>query len=251
MLGFGTSSAGRKGVAIPKQLFSRRLFAKSCGGNVQRTRLSPRDVAFNGKKKDEDDTDPITRFFTNIFGQEARDDPEPLGLKRATVEEFPDLWPPTQELGEALPDDPPEVKIFRPYLKQTILEKQPLLLAYDADIDGWSNKAFRTAMDGSYAAVLIGETDSGTRFGAYNPAGWLGYGDFRECISAFLFTWVDGDTSKQAVKLPKIGGASMAVLDQAGMGPQWGPDGLRINLDTKEAISRLGSYYQRWLQCIL
>jgi len=29
------------------------------------------------------------------------------------------------------------------------------------------------------------------------------------------------------------------------MGPQWGPDGLRVNLDTKEAISRLGSYYQR------
>mmetsp|Transcript_16429 Transcript_16429/g.29496 ORF Transcript_16429/g.29496 Transcript_16429/m.29496 type:complete len:146 (+) Transcript_16429:442-879(+) len=100
-------------------------------------------------------------------------------------------------------------------------------------------------MDGSYAAVLVGQTTSGTLFGAYNPAGWLGYGDYRECISAFLFTWVDGDTSKPPTKLPKVGGASMAVLDERGKGPQWGPDGLRINLDSRSAVSRLGSYYER------
>jgi len=196
---------------------------------------------------DDQDADPITRMFTSIFGQKARDDPEPLGLKRATVEEFPDLWPPTTELGEAMPGDPPDVAAFRPLLKQTSLETAPLLLAFDAERDGWSNRAFRAAMDGSYAAVLIAETEGGTRFGAYNPAGWLGYGDFRECISAFLFSWADKNKEDptEAIKLPKVGGASMAVLDEAGKGPQWGPDGLRINLDTREATSRLGSYYQR------
>uniref|UniRef100_A0A7S4DU51 TLDc domain-containing protein n=1 Tax=Lotharella globosa TaxID=91324 RepID=A0A7S4DU51_9EUKA len=163
-----------------------------------------------------EDEDPVTNFFTKIFGKNARNDPEPMGLKRATVEEFPDLWPPTQELGEVLADDPADVRVFRPLLKQTTLEFQPLLLAYDADRDGWSNKDFRRQMDGSYAAVLVGRTSSGTVFGAYNPAGWLGYGDFRECISAFLFTWVDGDTSKPAAKLPKVGGPSMAILDQSG-----------------------------------
>ncbi|GAB5370501.1 hypothetical protein AAMO2058_001498700 [Amorphochlora amoebiformis] len=196
-----------------------------------------------GAKEGEEDF--ITSVFTGLFGKKARDDPEPLGLRRATVEEFPDLWPPTQELGEPLQGDSPDIAQFRPYLKQTKLETAPLLLAFDAEKDGWSNSAFRKAMDGSYAAVLIGQTAEGTVFGAYNPAGWLGYGDYRECISAFLFTWPDGDVSKEASKLPKVGGPSMAILDERGKGPQWGPDGLKINLDSRSGVSRLGSYYQR------
>jgi hypothetical protein len=34
---------------------------------------------------------------------------------------------------------------------------------------------------------------------------FAGLGDERNAISAFLFTWPDGDTSKAAVKLPKVG----------------------------------------------
>lgn len=38
----------------------------------------------------------------------------------------------------------------------------------------------------------------------YNPKGWVGYGEYRPGLSAFLFTWRDGDTSKRAMKLRKV-----------------------------------------------
>lgn len=44
----------------------------------------------------------------------------------------------------------------------------------------------------------------GHRF-RYNPKGWVGYGEYRPGISAFLFTWPDGDTTKRAFKLRKVG----------------------------------------------
>lgn len=38
----------------------------------------------------------------------------------------------------------------------------------------------------------------------YNPKGWVGYGEYRPGLSAFLFTWRDGDTNKRAMKLRKV-----------------------------------------------
>jgi hypothetical protein len=75
------------------------------------------------------------------------------------------------------------------------LEKVPLGLVYDASVHGWSPAAFHQQLDGMGAALLVAQTESGTIFGGYNPKGWLGYGDWRDAISAFLFTWLDGDTS--------------------------------------------------------
>lgn len=49
-------------------------------------------------------------------------------------------------------------------------------------------------------------------------------------MNAFLFTWVDGDTECRPVRLPKVGNAAMAVIDRAELGPQFGPDGLKIAL---------------------
>ena len=37
----------------------------------------------------------------------------------------------------------------------------------------------------------------------------------------------------------------MAIIDEQGGGPQWGPDGLSVALQTRSARSRLGSYYAR------
>ena len=80
----------------------------------------------------------------------------------------------------------------------------------------------------------------------YNPKGWLGYGDWRDAISAFLFTASAADASSQApVKLPKIGGSGMAIIDEQGGGPQWGPDALKVNIGGRTARSRLGSYYAK------
>jgi len=62
------SRASSLKLTTPSQHFLRGRSATSRGGNTQRS-LSPRDVAPQGKKEDdEDEADPITRFFTNIFG---------------------------------------------------------------------------------------------------------------------------------------------------------------------------------------
>ena len=39
--------------------------------------------------------------------------------------------------------------------------------------------------------------------GGYNPKGWIGLGEDRDAIAAFLFTWPDGDTSRRPIKLQK------------------------------------------------
>lgn len=61
--------------------------------------------------------------------------------------------------------------------------------------------------------------------GGYNPKGVLGYGDWRDAISAFLFCWPDGNTEEAGIKLPKCGGSGMAIIDEVGKGPQFGPEG--------------------------
>lgn len=87
-------------------------------------------------------------------------------------------------------------------------------------------------------------------FTGCDSSGWIGLGEDRDSIAAFLFTWPDGDTSKPAIKLPKIGGPSMAVVDRVTGGIQFGAEGLTIDLgttgkDPKLAKCRLGTYYSR------
>lgn len=65
-------------------------------------------------------------------------------------------------------------------------------------------------------------------------AGWIGLGEDRDSMAAFLFTWPDGDTSRRPCKLPKVGGAAQAVLDRPETGPVFGPDGLKIPLLASE-----------------
>ena len=181
--------------------------------------------------------DFVTKLVRQIFGEAAVNDPSPAGLTRMTREDWPDQWPPTTELADPLEGDEGEVVRLRPLLKQTCLEKQPLALVYDAQVDGWSAEAFHARLDGMGAAVLVCETAAGDWVGGYNPKGWLGYGDWRDAISAFLFT--------AAHKLPKVGGSGMAIIDEQGAGPQWGPDGLKVNIGQRSARSRLGSYYAK------
>ena len=187
--------------------------------------------------------DLITSWVEKLFGKAAVDDPRPAGLARMTKEEWPDQWPAvTDEFASPLAADEGEVLRLRPLLKQTQLEFLPLALAYDADVHGWSEDAFHARMDGQGAALLVLETRDGLVAGAYNPKGWLGYGDWRDAISAFLFLLPGG---KDPVKLAKTGGSGMAIIDEQGGGPQWGPDGLKVNLSGRSARSRLGSYYER------
>lgn len=233
---------------------------------------------------DEGSGDFVTDLVGKIFGKDVLADPEPFGLKRMTKEEWPDQWPANTTDFDVEPletDDTVELReVVRPVLKQTQMEFLELGLAYDANVHGWSASSFHTQMDGQGAGLLVGVTDSGQTFGGYNPRvsshnnqhihppsvhpdvsdplaapspsfclllspsdqGWLGYGEWRDAISAFLFVY---QGKGNPVKSAKVGGSGMAIIDESGQGPQWGPDGLKISLSSRQAKSRLGTYYER------
>ena len=135
----------------------------------------------------------------------------------------------------------------RPLLFRTSLEKEPLELAYCADRDGWSAEAFHAAVDTRGSGLVVARTVGGALVGGYNPRGWVGLGEDRRALSAFLFTFPDGDASKPAEKLRKVGGPDMAVLDRSESGPLFGPDGLTIKLikgRERAARCKLGPYYE-------
>lgn len=207
-----------------------------------------RGNARRGAGREDDGTDGassgdfITDVVGAIFGRDALRDPEPMGLKRMTREAWPDQWPATTAATAATVDGDDAILVnARRVLTQTQLEKLSLGVAYDANVHGWSAKAFHTQLDGQGAGLLVGETADGEVFGGYNPIGWLGYGEARDAVSAFLYV-IEEDGN--AVKLPKIGGSGMAIIDESGQGPQWGPDGLKVSLEGRWAKSRLGTYYE-------
>ncbi len=134
--------------------------APSCA-RPRRARLQARRLRVRAAAGEEE-TDLITRWVGQIFGKKVLNDPKPAGLTRMTREEWPDQWPPvTDEYAAPVDGDAGEVARLRPLLRQTQLEFQPLALAYDADVHGWSAAAFHTQMDGLGAAVLVCETRGG------------------------------------------------------------------------------------------
>ena len=97
--------------------------------------------------------------------------------------------------------------------------------------------------------MLVAVAEDGTVCGAYNPKGWLGYGEWLDAISAFLLVYPRvgplglGGSGGTPVKLGKVGGSGMAIIDEMNASPKWGPDGLAFNIDQRVARSRLGTYY--------
>ena len=82
--------------------------------------------------------------------------------------------------------------------------------------------------------------------------------DERRFLAAFLFTWPEGgeDLSKRdTIKLPKVGGAGLALVDRPGVAMQFGAEGLTIPRSSSRdgggpgsqrlAKSRLGTYYAK------
>jgi len=214
-------------------------------GNVEKRKgTSGRRARARAQGDDASSGDFITDLVGKMFGRAVLDDPEPAGLKRMTKEEWPDQFLAVREAeARNIPSDAGsrELTLVRRVLTQTQLEKLQLGLAYDANTHGWSAKAFHTQLDGQGAALLVGVTESGVVFGGYNSKGWLGYGEWIDAISAFLYVF----EGSKAIKLPKVGGSGMAIIDEMGQGPQWGPDGLKITLESRSARSRLGTYYEK------
>lgn len=119
-----------------------------------------------------DDAQPdfIEGLVGRLFGKKALEDPTPGGLKRMTLEEQPEIYKATTDVFAALLEsDEGLVRVIRPLLARTQLEKTPLRLAYDANRDGWTGKAFHAKVDSFGAAVVLAKTERGAWIGGYNP----------------------------------------------------------------------------------
>ena len=195
-------------------------------------------------KKADDGLDPIERAVAFFFGKKALEDENPMGLKRLNFDKMPDQKVVVDRLAAPLAGDDADAKRLRPLLAGTQLETEPLECVFDtARGDPWSAKAFHEAARARGAALVLCETEGGSVAGGYNPLGFLGFGDEHATLGAFLFTL--GTTP---IKLPKIGGASLAVIDSPNEGPRFGAEGLSVPLqppDVRSARSRLGTYYER------
>jgi TLD len=195
----------------------------------------------------EEEPDLVEKVFTLFFG---KPEESPLGLKRFGKERFPEQYPAvTDEWADPVATDTPDMARVRPVLKNTNLEERALRLTYDANRQGWSATKFHQAVDKQGGALVVCKTTSGLLCGGYNPKGWVGYGENRGSIAAFLFVQ-NSQKEPPFVKLRKVGGAGMAQMDNPECGPCFGADALVIPLNSydnsKMARSKLGSYYERF-----
>ena len=167
---------------------------------------------------------------------------------------FPEQYPATvDDWATPVEGDDAEMSKLRPLLKNTNLESRGLRLTYDANRDGWDPTAFHSKVDKQGGGIVLCTTKSGLKCGGYNPKGWVGYGEARGSIAAFLFVlgggYADSNTGAPGIKLRKVGGPGLAQMDVPETGPQFSPDALVIRLDNNKdprlARSKLGSYYER------
>lgn len=191
-----------------------------------------------------DADDPIEKIFGFFFGKREE---APMGMSRFGPDRFPEQYPATKtEWAEPVASDDKEMALVRPLLKNTNLESRKLKLTYNAARKGWNANAFHQAVDKLGGALVVCTTQDGLVCGGYNPKGWVGYGEARGSIAAFLFVLNDDGTF---TKLQKVGGKSLAQVDNPENGPSFGADSLVIPLsgeNPRMARSKLGSYYERF-----
>ena len=208
----------------------------------------PRGSRGSGLSAAKDPEDLIERLFGFFFGAVEE---EPMGLKRMSVEKFPDQYPADVSGRRAAPlatDDPAAAAYVRPVLVQTFLETRAIQCLYDADRDGWDARAWHARVDRRGPGVVLCEAADGQIFGGYNSKGWVGLGENRPGLANFLFSW-EGDDD--FVKLRKVGGAGMATSDLPELGPSFGAEGLVVPLrpdaagGPRVARVKLGAYYAR------
>ena len=206
-----------------------------------------KEIEKNNKDEQWDD-DPVDKIFNFFFGKKEE---EPMGMARFGPDRFPEQYPATKtEFAEPVLSDDKVMQTIRPYLKNTNLETRALQLTYDANRDGWDALTFHKAVDKKGGAVVLCTSRAGITCGGYNPKGWVGYGEARGSIAAFLFImngkYTTGDFP--GIKLQKVGGPSLAQVDNPESGPSFGADSLVIPLgndNPRLARSKLGSYYER------
>lgn len=204
------------------------------------------DKKTTGAVANDGDSDPVEKMFSFFFGAKEE---SPMGMKRFGAERFPEQYPAViDEYAAPVASDNADVAALRPLLKNTNLETRALKLTYDANRHGWNPTAFHNKVDKLGGGLVVCQTSDGLVCGGYNPKGWVGYGEARGSIAAFLFVYKRG-LGDLPSKLRKVGGKSLAQQDLPEAGPCFGADSLVIPLDTanpKLARSKLGSYYERF-----
>lgn len=188
------------------------------------------------------------------------------------IERFPEQYPAVlDEWAEPVASDDEEMAALRPLLKKTNLEFRELKLTYSANRDGWDASKFHKKVDRLGGGLVVCTTKDGLVCGGCkcgrgqyllifvkrrqltfspsdNPKGWVGYGEARGSIAAFLFVYKRG-LKELPTKLRKVGGPSLAQQDLPEIGPSFGADSLVIPFETRSpkiARSKLGSYYERF-----
>lgn len=201
-------------------------------------------------KADTEEPEIVDKIFGFFFGEKEEN---PMGMSRFGPERFPEQYPATTtEWAEPLPSDDATAALIRPFLKNTNLETRGLQLVYDANRDGWDALSFHAAVDKKGPSVVLCTSRMGIVCGGYNPKGWVGYGEARGSIAAFLFKVGEEYAlapGAPGVKLRKVGGPGLAQMDMPESGPSFGADSLVIPLggdNPKLARSKLGSYYERF-----
>lgn len=195
-----------------------------------------------------DEDDPIEKIFGVFFGKKEK---EPMGMKRFGQERFPEQYPAVlDEWADPVESDDAEMSLIRPLLKNTNLETRKLRLLYDANTDGWDPTVFHSKVDKQSGGVVLCTTRAGIKCGGYNPKGWVGYGEARGSIAAFLFILGGKYAIEGApgIKLRKVGGPGLAQMDLPESGPSFSPDALVVPMEggnPRVARSKLGSYYER------
>ena len=199
----------------------------------------------------------MEKLFNFFFGGVEE---SPSGLARFNSTRFPEQYPCTKtEWADVLPGDVEEEggpilsflpRRFRPMLKNTNMEARDMALTFDADVDGWSAAAFHERLDRQGACLVVAETAGGEVVGGYNPKGYVGLGEYRGSLAAFLFKFDQppGTTADdRPLKLQKVGGAGLAQVDNPEGAVSFGVDSFVVRLGggSKAARSKLGAYYER------
>lgn len=186
------------------------------------------------------------RIFAFFFGDSQLKSDTPFGLDRMS-DDVPDFWPASKEMAEPIGGDTGEVRNLRKLLKRTRLETLPLKCVYNTFFDGWDPVKWHTKVDYEGPCLVVAKTRGGAVCGGYAPLGFYSKESDETAISAFLFTWPDGDMSKDPIKLRKQGGPTFATLDYPETGPRFGADGFTVMMQKgseKTANSRLGPFYE-------
>lgn len=197
-----------------------------------------------------DEDDPIEKIFGVFFGKKEK---APMGMARFGQERFPEQYPAVlDEWADPVEGDDAEMASLRPLLKNTNLETRNLRLTYDGNKDGWDPSVFHSKVDKQSGAIVLCTTKAGIKCGGYNPKGWVGYGEARGSIAAFLFIlggkYANASTGAPGIKLRKVGGPGLAQMDLPETGPSFSPDALVVPMaqgNPRLARSKLGSYYER------